>query len=152
MKKTIGILTQPLHSNYGGLLQAYALKKTLEDLGNDVVVVNRRNNPNSVRNRFKEFVKRIIKKRQNFALTDAQRDIITKHTNYFIEHYIKEITPPIYSTRELRKITSDYDWLFVGSDQVWRPLYSPNIYNYFLDFLDDSSKKGIAYAASFGVD
>ena len=41
----------------------------------------------------------------------------------------------------------------MGSDQVWRPLYSPCITNYFLDFLstDDKVKK-VAYAASFGVD
>jgi hypothetical protein len=41
----------------------------------------------------------------------------------------------------------------VGSDQVWRPRYSPCITNYFFDFLSPQDKvKRIAYAASFGVD
>jgi len=41
----------------------------------------------------------------------------------------------------------------VGSDQVWRPKYSPYIPNFFLDFLSAGDKaKRIAYAASFGVD
>src|SRR5690606_30541311 len=41
----------------------------------------------------------------------------------------------------------------VGSDQVWRPRYSPNIYNFFLDFLKNNSTiKKVAYAASFGTE
>ena len=41
----------------------------------------------------------------------------------------------------------------MGSDQVWRPKYSPNIFTYFLDFLkNNESVKKISYAASFGVD
>lgn len=40
----IGILTHPLHNNYGGLLQAYALKETLLSLGHETVIINRRSN------------------------------------------------------------------------------------------------------------
>ena len=39
----------------------------------------------------------------------------------------------------------------VGSDQCWRPCYSANIINYYLDFIKTKAKR-IAYAASFGVD
>lgn len=34
----IGILTLPLHTNYGGILQAYALQTVLERMGHDVFV------------------------------------------------------------------------------------------------------------------
>ena len=34
----IGILTLPLHTNYGGILQAYALQTVLEKMGHEVVV------------------------------------------------------------------------------------------------------------------
>lgn len=34
----IGILTLPLHTNYGGVLQAYALQTVLERMGHEVVV------------------------------------------------------------------------------------------------------------------
>src|SRR5690606_24010101 len=44
-----------------------------------------------------------------------------------------------------------YDLVVVGSDQVWRPKYSPNIYNFFVDFIGRGGKS-ISYAASFGVD
>lgn len=41
----------------------------------------------------------------------------------------------------------------MGSDQVWRPKYSPFLPNYFLDFINENDKiKRIAYSASFGVD
>ena len=36
----IGILTLPLHNNYGGILQAYALQKVLKDMGHAPVVLD----------------------------------------------------------------------------------------------------------------
>ena len=35
----IGILTLPLHTNYGGILQAYALQTVLERMGHEVSVI-----------------------------------------------------------------------------------------------------------------
>ena len=37
----IGILTLPLHTNYGGILQAYALQTILERMGHEVVVFDK---------------------------------------------------------------------------------------------------------------
>ena len=34
------IVTLPLHTNYGGLLQAYALKTALESMGHEVTVLD----------------------------------------------------------------------------------------------------------------
>ena len=36
----IGILTLPLHTNYGGILQAYALQTVLERMGHEVEIIN----------------------------------------------------------------------------------------------------------------
>ena len=36
----IGILTQSLHANYGGLLQNYALQQTLIRAGHDVETID----------------------------------------------------------------------------------------------------------------
>ena len=41
----IGILTLPLHTNYGGILQAYALQTVLERMGHEVVVFNKKATP-----------------------------------------------------------------------------------------------------------
>ena len=49
-------------------------------------------------------------------------------------------------------ISDNYDCYIVGSDQIWRPKYFPNIGNAFLKFTKDINVKRIAYAASFGTD
>ena len=36
----IGILTQPLHNNYGGLLQNYALQQVLKGMGHEPVTID----------------------------------------------------------------------------------------------------------------
>ena len=36
----IGILTQPLHNNYGGLLQNYALQQVLKGMGHEVETID----------------------------------------------------------------------------------------------------------------
>ena len=38
----IAIVTLPLHTNYGGLLQAFALKHCLEGMGHEVTVLDRK--------------------------------------------------------------------------------------------------------------
>ena len=38
----IAILTLPLHTNYGGILQAYALQTILGRMGHDVHVIERK--------------------------------------------------------------------------------------------------------------
>ena len=37
----IGILTLHLHNNYGGILQAYALQKVLQQMGHDVTLIDK---------------------------------------------------------------------------------------------------------------
>lgn len=150
---TIGILTQPLHDNYGGLLQAYALKTTLERLGHNVEVINRRVDTVSLSSKVRHYILRLLGRGPKFTLSNEQKAIISQHTSFFAEKYIKDITHPIYNTQALKAITRKYDCLIVGSDQCWRPRYSPKISNYFLDFLDDNSDTvAFSYAASFGVD
>ena len=38
----IGILTQPLHSNYGGLIQNYALQQILIRLGHNPITLDQK--------------------------------------------------------------------------------------------------------------
>mgnify|MGYP001515869472 CR=1 FL=1 len=40
MKKKIGIITLPLNTNYGGLIQAYALQTVIERLGSSACVLD----------------------------------------------------------------------------------------------------------------
>lgn len=156
----IGILTQPLKSNYGGLLQAFALQKVLRDNGHEVITIDRPINKLKIHIKVLSIVKRLI---QSYFFnrktvirtwtTNAEQQIIAKHTNNFIRNYIS-LTKPIIPSKQMNSLKSyNFDAYIVGSDQVWRPRYSTYLPNYFLDFLSDNIDiKKIAYAASFGVD
>ncbi|GAP67902.1 polysaccharide pyruvyl transferase [Bacteroidales bacterium 6E] len=159
----IGILTQPLHNNYGGLLQAFALQTYLKKLGCDPWVVRRvSGDPIFIMLIYRYFkyliFKYILKKKfkgSPFKNKLSQKEIhyISKNTSYFIEKYINPKTELIDNTKALKKISKEgYDAYIVGSDQVWRFGYSPNILNYYLNFLvSDRNVIRLSYAASFGL-
>lgn len=144
----IGILTQPLYTNYGGLLQAYALQTVLKRMGHEVWTEDRRTFPLSLKYFLKCIIGPFIGR---YYPTKKQYSIISQHTRRFVEENIRVTDPVVTNTKEIfRKY--QIDAYIVGSDQVWRPRYSPCITNYFLDFTKDSIVKRIAYSASFGVE
>ena len=156
----LGIFTQPLHNNYGGLLQCFALQTVLKRMGHDAVVVrrdyNRFNKPFILK--FRSFIKNIIRvcigRRWAKNITLEQWNHIGQHTQYFVNKYIQSKTPRLITNSQLKEYISKnhFDGYVVGSDQVWRPRYSPCITNYFLDFAENADVCRVAYAASFGVD
>ncbi len=154
----IGILTQPLRHNYGGILQAFALQEILRSNKHDVIVINREYIPRkmSLLRKVLVFVKDITKSFvYGYPYFTPSPELINKITNNTTEFINKHIilSKKIYDNNILQKYIKDegFDALVVGSDQVWRPMYSPNIYNYYLDVADNLNLKRIAYAASFGV-
>lgn len=152
----IGVLTQPLHDNYGGLLQAYALKEVLRKLGHDVVIINREKPMPKKWRLIASKVKSFLHGQRSYRkqyLSISQRKIISKNTNKFREEYIPEQSKLIISNSKMKSLNKDnFKAIIVGSDQCWRPIYSPKIENYFLDFIDNIYKiKRISYAASFGT-
>ncbi|MFV0507371.1 MAG: polysaccharide pyruvyl transferase family protein [Bacteroidales bacterium] len=159
------ILTQPLHTNYGGLLQAYALQKVLKDMGHDVTTDKNTktfNKPPFLAHRLPRIlvksvlggifrIKRFLPVVPKY-LTEQDYKIIAQHTERFIEN---NINTTVFASRSEnfidQKQIPNYEAFVVGSDQVWRKAYS-NIGTYFLDFLKDSKAIKISYAASFGKD
>ena len=154
----IGILTLTLHTNYGGILQAYALQTVLEKMGHEVEVLNRPFTP--LKTKWKEIPKRIVKKllgRDLVIFSEKQYNreapIINKVVWNFRKKYIHERI--INSLHEIKE--GDYDCIVVGSDQVWRPRYFKSQWNIgiadaFLAFTKGWNIKRIAYAVSYGVD
>lgn len=156
----IAILTQPLHNNYGGLLQAFALQHYLKDQGHDVLTVDfsKENKPRyfGIKTIIGNIIRKYILRRpikSIFPVTDVQKRVIGQHTNRFTAEQIRT-TQKIYSVAEFPYIKQyGFDAYVVGSDQVWRPAYSPGMSAFFLSFLSNEDKaKRVAYAASFGVD
>lgn len=155
----IGILTMPLHINYGGILQAYALKIVLERMGHEVCVINEPYHRERLP--FKKFwltyLKRVVKKmlfRKNVHLFLEEYEnriypIVSQHITPFVKHYFKTIdVEDVVSANNCHQ----FDALVVGSDQIWRPLYYPKIEYAFFSFAEDWNVKRISYAASFGSD
>ncbi len=155
-KKKIAILTQQLGFNYGGIIQNYALQKVLSDFGYFPITINRTlDNPYSkikiALSKYKTLFHRFILNKKIVTYLDYKR--ISRNNINFIKQHIK-LSPELTSTNDLRNYfhKKQFDSVVVGSDQVWRPCYSPDIFNFYLDFLaGDTSIKKIAYAASFGT-
>ena len=162
----VGILTQPLTNNYGGLLQAYALQTTLERMGHEVVILNRPMSfvPDVANDAFIPSVIRLLKNSVKFLmhkpltkvyheLLPHQHIVANRLTEIFIVTYHHK-SPDFSSTEALAAYCckQGIGAYVVGSDQCWRPLYSPCLPNYYLDFAKDWNVKRISYAASFGVD
>lgn len=156
----LGILTHALHNNYGGILQAYALRTILQKKGHDVEVIRRdyTYRKDTIFWNFARFIKNVIRictghKKYKY-ISQKQWNIVSENTQYFIKKYINYNTSLIVTNLALKAYAtkSGFDGYVVGSDQVWRPKYVPCITNYFLDFAENKKVKRVAYAASFGVD
>lgn len=164
----IGILTQPLHLNYGGIIQNWALQQVLKNLGHEPVMVNRCCDAPSrtfklivarSRSFFKHLTLKVIGRDAGIILCNPFARVYNPSIpRYADKHFCNkciEKSEGLYSDEELRRWVGkcDADAFIVGSDQVWRQEYSPRIETYFLDFLPANDKrKRIAYAASFGTD
>lgn len=139
MKDKIGILTFQDSSNYGAILQAYALNKTINQLGGNCETINYhcdailRANSASVNN-VKELIKNIYKNKK------------TRICHKFVDKYMKLSTD--YKSGKFTG--ADYKACIVGSDQVWNPKCTGNDDNFFFKYLDKDCAK-YSYAASIGL-
>ena len=152
----IGIITLPLYTNYGGVLQAYALQTVLERMGHDVWVEYRRNNKYNIRKYVRPLLLFILslffsRVRRIYIPTEREENIIGQYVNQFVFKYINR-TVPIYTRNKKLLKPYKFEALVVGSDQIWRPRYSRGLTNAFLDFTEGEDVKRISYAASFGTD
>ncbi len=160
----ICIITQPLHNNYGGILQAYALQRTLREMGHDVVT-DRYGAPH----RRLSTPKRLFKLASSyfrFYVLRSKRASLAKYQRFpkrhrqalkfaefdrFVDQYFRTID--LFKGRcNLRRSEVEcFDAFVSGSDQIWRTIYS-NVSVYFLDFTNRYNVKRVSYAASFGKD
>lgn len=153
----IAIMTQPLGHNYGGILQNYALTRVLEQKGANITTINRIRASRPKHLKALSFVKNQtynrVKGYYYYAASANDLKFIYAENYNFIDNYLN-LSQKIDNSKELKAyfLDEDFDAVIVGSDQTWRPKYSPCITNYFLDFLSDNSQiQKFAYASSFGT-
>ncbi len=150
----IGLLTQPLGHNYGGILQAYALKTVLERRGHRVVLFDwysRLEHPwRELINICKRTILKYVVGKDIPVFYELSRKIACRRLLKFVDDRFDKR----YVRRWGPKGVSGLDAVVVGSDQVWRPEYNRGtlIGHNFLDFCQDDDIRRVAYAASFGTD
>lgn len=154
----IAIITLPLHTNYGGILQAYALQTVLQRMGHDVQHLQPKVEYLPLHPAWQMpfvWVKRLIRKcflgEWKLPIFEHPHRWMRRYTDVFIHQHI--VMRSLLDEEWNASLAKDYDVFIVGSDQVWRPCYALPIERYFLSFLDDTcSNPRIAYAASFGTE
>ncbi len=152
----IAIITLPLHTNYGGLLQAYALQTVLERMGHEVVVIDQKTFSLGIHIPLSRVIDRMRRRWRDhedcYLLYERKlkqlTPVIRQHTDRFITAYIHR--QRLWSPTDIKE--GQFDGFVVGSDQVWRPVFTPKIAHAYLDFTEGWSVRRVAYAPSFGVD
>lgn len=146
--KKIGILTFHSIPNYGSILQAYALQKTILKLGSDRYKCNIIDlRLNQLKNKDKKGINNIINKlyeiiyyKKNFIRANKFEEFISNKLILSKKKY--------YSFDKICNIVDDYNLLIVGSDEIWNVKSNNFSLSYFLPF--NCKAKKISYAASFG--
>ena len=144
----IGIVTLPLRTNYGGILQAYALQTVLERAGHQVAVLDDSYRiGESLWKRPLSFLKRMAYR----YVWRRKQEILFEQCYNCIHPFVDKYIHCVYLGGTLKE--DDFDAFVVGSDQIWRPGYYPGkIENAYLNFTGDWKVKRVSYAASLGTD
>ncbi len=152
--KRIGIITHYYGStNYGGVLQAYALCKIIDNLGfpcEQICFDNSINTKLSSSHRTRSLKGMVLRMGKNFIFSLYNHRMKSRY-NKFDEFRNVEIphSPEVYYEHSIGDCVKHYDTFITGSDQVWNLKWyaAP----YFLSFVPKDKEK-ISYAASLGTE
>lgn len=143
----IGILTYHYGYNFGGVLQCYALQKTLMGIGYDNVSVI-----NCIPSRLRFYLGGIPRKRSLKLFYDWYLRVrygkkCRSAFDAFRKNYLH--TTRYVSRKELPLFVKDYDALIVGSDQIWN-IREQSDGMFFLSWNPEYHGRRIAYAPCCG--
>lgn len=145
----VGTLTFTHTSNYGAILQAYALQTVFLENGVDCEIIDYFN-PTV----YKNHNPRGVWKRpgvKNKVVAPLMYLVYRKRLKKFLafEKQYCIFSPQRYTRSTVFKTAERYDRMVVGSDQVWNLKITDGDMTYFLDYLSDEHQK-CSYAASIG--
>ena len=150
----VAILTLAPATNYGGILQAWALRTLLSEMGHEATVVSLRLRP-SVALRYgvgNFLIRHHLHPTKHYYVPSPKEALrTTAELRRFIASEVAPAKP--YSPKGLR--VAEFDAYIIGSDQVWSPEYTRpyGAENFFGDFLSaDDPRPIVVYAASMGSD
>jgi hypothetical protein len=149
----IAILTHFHNStNYGGVLQAYALCKYLNNSGHKACQILYSQNNTRLRESsltLKEISAKIISRVEK-KIYHSKNKTIKKNLEDNFAEFRNSVphTQTVYSKATISQTQNEFDAFITGSDQVWNPIWYDSAY--FLDFAGSDRIK-ISYAASIGI-
>lgn len=147
----IGIVTHFYNTvNYGGMLQAYALVRTINDISCDYKAEQIQYNSitaNCGQSNKHSSILKIIYRKLKHIVFNFKREHILKARRKLFKSFAEEFVPMsanVYSKDSFQKIVDSYDVFITGSDQVWNPQWYDEVYR--LDCVPNNKTK-ISYAA-----
>lgn len=148
----VGISTIIDFDNYGNRLQNYASQQVIKSLG-----VESETLPRVIFCGIKWQLKKLVfpplvylyDKSSKKDIAKLNQKLREKRFMDFTNRYINSSKQFIGSYEELKLLSSKYNFVITGSDQVWNYNFRPNLDIDFLQFVNQSQR--IAYAPSFGV-
>lgn len=147
----IGIITVHLCDNYGAVLQAYALKRTVECLVPKAIVELIDYRPlrwqDAEKINFSRNIKDNIIQLERMLFYKCEKRRWEGYKNFIAQN--DDPTEICTTSKELELIASGYDYVIVGSDQVWNIDMTYRDVNYYLGFNCGRAVK-LSYASSMG--
>ena len=147
----VGIITFQRVDNFGSMLQAYALSKYLEKLGQEVAIIDYIY-PQDMK-QYRIFRTHIYKKRPQTLLGDLvyiRRNISRKKSFAHFRDSCLNFTQNtyVYGSDKIKETNHNFDAFICGSDQIWNTNCTQTVVpEYFLEFVEDNKLK-VAYAPS----
>ena len=151
----IGLITFHNALNYGAALQTYATQRYLNDISNQCIIIDYVNKERKNAYSMPAQILMQIKERKfNMALRMVAGSLFMElRRNNFSKFYNYQITKTdvsFNSIDQISKISNEFDFFMVGSDQVWNPVNNGGDMTYLLEFVQNKEKT-ISYASSFGA-
>lgn len=149
----IGILTFHCAYNVGAMLQCYALQKHLQGFeGHQVKIINYRPSYLESRRPRLRIKQMILHPFSQFKYITSLYKIHLKRYEEFkkFEELFFVETSVATNLAELKSITSDFDIVILGSDQIWHKQFNGDDLSWFGAFRTGSKPILISYAASAG--
>lgn len=148
--KTIGIVTYHSSHNYGSVLQAYAMVRTMQKLGLDAKIIDFRHPKTTAAYEFSLWSRYLSFKANLSKLIYRGVLGIGKEREEKFRRFIDTSFPKTKTYTKCEDIHEHFDFLVCGSDQIWNPCASGcNDMTYFLEF-DNKNAIKFSYAASSG--
>lgn len=146
----IGILTFSCAQNFGAALQCYALLSFLSSKGHDVSTINYC--PDYLATPMPTFystTKDMVQRLKDYAYYLKLRYKYYLYSRFFKRYF--HLTETYRDINDLHKVQNRFDYIIIGSDQVWNNHYNGHDPAWWGGFLTrTSATRIISYAASAG--